>query len=261
MRIFASWSGAQSRQVAELLRWWIPNVVQDADVYVSSQDIAKGERWQANVGANLTEIDFGIVAVTPTNLNAPWIQFEAGALSKAVRSRLIPLLCGMDAIQAANNPLKQFQYALVKEDELLRVVEEINAASERRLDPERLKGAFEKWLPDFMARYQTIDFAGPKAAKKESDTTRLENIEEAISEVMVEIRRIRAVNDSNERSKAAWAADLMPNLHRITTITASDIAAKAVVNATRNLDAEGVTALQALNDEVNAWTTATPLKK
>ncbi|WP_062945261.1 TIR domain-containing protein [Rhizobium leguminosarum] len=190
MRIFASWSGSESRQVAELLRSWIPHVIQDAEVYVSSQDIAKGERWLSNVGSHLSEIDFGIVAVTPTNLNAPWIQFEAGALSKSVRSRLIPLLCGLNAFEASNNPLTQFQYAVVSEEELFRVVEQVNSACVRPLDEVRLKTTFGKWVPDFFASYNAIDFSPPASADDAKPHDRLDTIENALNSIMKQMRDI-----------------------------------------------------------------------
>ncbi|MBX5103025.1 hypothetical protein HJB52_14205 [Rhizobium lentis] len=190
MHIFASWSGSESRQVAELLRSWIPHVIQDAEVYVSSQDIAKGERWLSSVGSHLSEIDFGIVAVTPTNLNAPWIQFEAGALSKSVRSRLIPLLCGLNAFEASNNPLTQFQYAVVSEDELFRVVEEVNRACVRPLDEARLKATFMKWVPDFFASYNAIDFSPPALADNAKPHDRFDMIENALNSIVKQMRDI-----------------------------------------------------------------------
>lgn len=190
MRIFVSWSGQQSRAVAELLRWWIPNVVQDADVYVSSQDIAKGERWLGNVGTNLSDHDFGLVVVTPENLNAPWIQFEAGALSKSVKSRVIPLLCGFNAIEAVNNPLTQFQYAVVSEEDLYRVLEEINRSSKKPLDEQRLKSSYYKWFPDFHEQFSNIALTHPKSSAKAKDTDRLDVIESALGQIMKELRNI-----------------------------------------------------------------------
>src|ERR1043166_1601551 len=111
MKIFVSWSGEASREAAELLRSWLPNVVQQTGVWVSSQDIGKGEKWSASLWESLTEINFGILMVTRENSKAPWIMFEAGALSKTVKSRVIPILCDIDRLDVANTPLGQFQHA------------------------------------------------------------------------------------------------------------------------------------------------------
>jgi hypothetical protein len=44
----------------------------------------------------LEESNFGIVCLTARNLESRWLNFEAGALSKAVtQARVVPLLYGL----------------------------------------------------------------------------------------------------------------------------------------------------------------------
>ncbi len=193
MRIFASWSGPASKEIAELLKQWIPNVLQDVEVYVSSQDIGKGERWLSSVTTNLAEIDFGIVVITKSNMNAPWILFEAGALSKSVKGYVVPLLCGIDAIDAATSPLTQFQYIRAIRDEMKELLVQANSVCSKPLDNQRVVASFEKWWPDFEQVYKKIDLDDNKAIKKdkEDDSTRLGKIEEALGELMLETRRSR----------------------------------------------------------------------
>ncbi len=195
MRIFASWSGEESKQIAELLKSWIPCVVQDAEVYVSSQDIGKGERWLASVSNNLAEIDFGIIVVTKTNVSAPWILFEAGALSKSVKGVVAPLLCGVDNFEAAKSPLTQFQYARPVLAEMRDLVLQVNSFCAKPLDQARVEASFLKWWPDFVAAYEAIDLPEAKPAKKESDSSRLQNIEDALGQMMFELRRMRNQNE------------------------------------------------------------------
>ncbi len=210
MQIFASWSGPDSRAVAELFKSWIPCVLQDVNVYVSSQDIEKGERWQTSVASNLTEIDFGLIVVTKTNMNAPWILFEAGALSKSVKSRVIPILCGVNEIDTANSPLTQFQYSIVNKEEIKRVIEQINSANSRLLDPSRVDKAFEKWWPDFENEYKKINFIGNNGPTEPiDDSDRLTKIEHAIEELLKDSRRSRHIDELTIRTPTKWAdADL-----------------------------------------------------
>lgn len=166
MRIFVSWSGSFSRSVAELLRDWIPNVIQEASVYVSSQDIAKGESWPENIRGNLSEIDLGVVVVTKSNFEAPWIMFEAGALSKSVRSKMIPLLCGVDQVDLAKSPLRLFQGCKGESrDDMSAMLQSLNASAATPLSAERLEVAFDKWWPDFAGAYQQLE-QDPPAAKE-----------------------------------------------------------------------------------------------
>ena len=43
MKVFISWSGDQLKKMAEALRSWLKYVIQSADPFVSSLDIAKGD--------------------------------------------------------------------------------------------------------------------------------------------------------------------------------------------------------------------------
>ena len=80
MKIFISWSGEHSNQVAKALSDWLPLVFQSVSVWVSSEHIQAGSRWAHEVSTKLDESDVGILYLTASNLSAPWILFEAGAL-------------------------------------------------------------------------------------------------------------------------------------------------------------------------------------
>ncbi len=93
MKIFISWSGKLSEQIALYLRIWLQNVIQVAEPYVSTEDMDKGSRWFAEIDRELGDCEFGIICLTRENMNKPWILFEAGAMSRSItRARVTPLL-------------------------------------------------------------------------------------------------------------------------------------------------------------------------
>jgi len=87
MRVFISWSGEPSRSVAQALRDWPPMVVQHVEPWMSDEDIESGGRWNDQIAAELEQADYGIICLTSTNLDRPWLLFEADAW----RSDLMPL--------------------------------------------------------------------------------------------------------------------------------------------------------------------------
>ena len=93
MKVFISWSGNKSHKVAMIFREWLPSVIQSLEPYVSSEDIDKGARWSSDIAKELEDSTFGILCVTKDNLHAPWLSFEAGALSKTMdKSFVTPFL-------------------------------------------------------------------------------------------------------------------------------------------------------------------------
>ena len=173
MKVFISWSGSVSHEVAMALRDWLPNVLQAIQPYVSSEDIDKGARWSTDISQELQESSFGIICVTAENLEAPWVNFEAGALSKSLdRSRVAPFLYGVDRT-AVQGPLLQFQSTLVQQDDVKKLVQSLNqACGEHALPDGRLDEIFEVWWPRLQARMDAIDSTGASHSRTHERSTK-----------------------------------------------------------------------------------------
>jgi len=135
MKVFISWSGERSRKIADLLHKWLPIVHPSVTPYLSAETIEKGVRWANDVAGGLEINNFGLLCLTPENVNAPWLLFEAGALSKLAEARVAPILFQLrpDAIQ--EGPLAQFQTTVLQDGEdMSRLFKSINqaAGAERR---------------------------------------------------------------------------------------------------------------------------------
>ena len=129
MKVFISWSGQRSKDLANALRNWLPMVLQYVEPWVSDQDISAGERWAQAIAGELDASNFGIICITPENIHSEWILFEAGALSKSMQDgKVIPLLFGLE-LSDLSGPLSQFQAQKMEESGMKEVVRSINKIS------------------------------------------------------------------------------------------------------------------------------------
>lgn len=157
MKVFISWSGLTSKAIAEALRNWIPGVLQAVKPYFSPDDIAKGSIWSSEISKELEESRIGIICLTRNNLSAPWILFEAGALSKNIdKSKVCPILFGVEPTDL-EGPLVQFQAAKFSEDELRRVIIMMNTElGDRALTSEVFESVFNMWYPILKAQIDKV---------------------------------------------------------------------------------------------------------
>jgi len=127
MKIFLSWSGETSKLVASHLHQWLPLIFPDVQIWISTRDIHAGQRWGNELDEQLEATDFGIICVVPSNLLAPWLLFEAGALSKSVESgRVVPFCLGIGADEV-QGPLSRFQGVAADKEGTRRLVDSINS--------------------------------------------------------------------------------------------------------------------------------------
>ena len=169
MKIFISWSGKQSQRVAEALADWLPYVFQTVTPWVSSEGVRAGSRWFLEVAKSLDEADFGILCVTRENMAAPWILFEAGALSKSIEyGRVVPYLIDVTSTELPA-PLAQFQAVTANEEGTRRLVQAISANHPAEKRPAHvLDRVFDRWWPELQAGMQ----APAEAVARETAQTR-----------------------------------------------------------------------------------------
>lgn len=196
MKLFISWSGEFSRKVAERLSIWIPTIIQTVDVFYSPDDIAKGENWGNRLSEELEQSNFGIVCLTPENVTAPWIHFEAGALSKAANSRVSPIMLGVTPSEV-KGPLARLQNTAFDRDDFYRLFQSINNSSDTPLRSEVLKNAFDNSWQKLMDDIDPIIKAYASRTptlKAEKDQRENHNIDsDAIQEIL---RLVRSLDNS-----------------------------------------------------------------
>jgi hypothetical protein len=149
-KIFISWSGSISHKVAVALRDWLPLVLSHVKPFVSSEDIRKGNQWRSKITAELNETKFGIACLTTDNFAAPWLLFEAGALSRSLEETSVcTLLIPPLKSEMVKGPLSAFQHTLFTKEDVSRLVATMNAAEkDASIDPKMMERVFNKWWGD-----------------------------------------------------------------------------------------------------------------
>jgi len=187
MNVFISWSGTRSKTLAVYLHEWIKTVVQRTEPWMSERDIEAGQRWNEQLASKLKETDFGIICLTPENLTAPWLLFEAGALAKALNNaRVIPLLFDLDKVDLTF-PLAQFQAVESNREGFFSLASAVNSAlPEGSLDKTHLNNIFNGLWPDMENNIQKLN----KSAVDPSPVT-LRSDRDVLEDVLTSIRALQ----------------------------------------------------------------------
>jgi len=205
MKLFISWSGKKSKSLAEIMRNWIPSVIQAAKPYFSPDDVDKGSLWYSEISKELEDSKVGIICLTRDNLEAPWILFEAGAIATTFKkSRIIPILFGPRTTDI-KAPLSQFQCAVFEKVEIEKVIESINKAlGENALELGVLEKVYEKWWPDLKS--QVADVMKNEEHEEESE---LRSNREILEEVL---SLTRSINEDIENPGLRSKYSVIPEL-------------------------------------------------
>ena len=177
MRVFISWSGPRSLAVAEALRDWLPNVLQNVEPFLSQEDIRAGQHWLEVIGTQLEETDFGICCIDPTKQAAPWLVFEAGALAKKLnQGRVVAYLIDMQPTDLTG-PLTQFQNVVCDKAGTEKLIMSLNESTEKGgLSKDRAASIFEKWWEDLEAKLGSLPDEKEPVPAARSDSDKLDEI-------------------------------------------------------------------------------------
>jgi TIR domain len=190
MKVFLSWSGPRSKAAALMLRQWLPDVIQSIEPWMSAEDIDAGARWNNELTNKLAETRCGIICLTKDNQLAPWVLFEAGALSKSIeKTFVIPYLIDLVPSDILPGPLTQFQTKRANKAETWELVRTLNGALDKPLTDEQLKRGFERCWQELETSLKDLP-----AATSHQAVTRSQG--DMLIEVLDEVRRMaRAMSD------------------------------------------------------------------
>lgn len=201
MKVFLSWSGQRSKEVANLLSDWLCCVIQASRPWISTRDLDRGSLWFGEINDQLKDTTVGIICLTQENKTRPWILFEAGALAKGLStSRVCTLLVDLEP-KDIEDPLAQFNHTFPTRESVLGLVKTLNGTlASNSLDNRILEQVFATYWPQFESR-----FAGILATTEAQPPSKPRPKEDVLGEILENTRmlnsRIRRLENDVERSR------------------------------------------------------------
>lgn len=200
MDIFVSWAGRESHAAALVLRRWLPGMLPFARPWVSSEDIRKGTRWSDELWGRLQRASYCIVCLTPGAVRSPWVNFESGAIAKAVRgpSHVSPLLLGVSPGDLGGSPLGMFQCTEFTERDVERLLKAMNAVAAAPIPESQIAAGLRRTWAGLHDEIGRIDFRSTNDADQEEARD-----DETIDDWLHEI-------EDKILEHVAWAGDQQP---------------------------------------------------
>lgn len=132
------------------------------EVFFSPEYIEKGDNWDSKISNELSKCNYGIVCLTSENTSAPWINFEAGAIAKALESKVATLMVDIKTSDI-QGPLKRYQATNLEKNDMWQLISDINKVTENPLSTEVLESTFSAiWDKMYDAIKQHIENNKPK---------------------------------------------------------------------------------------------------
>lgn len=150
--VFLSWSGDQSKKIAEAFEELFKAVFAPTiRCFLSTKNIGAGARSIGELFRALEKCNYGVCFINSENAKAPWIQFEAGALSKIIDdSRVMVLLLEENSINNLfGTPLGEFQHKLFNKEDIRSIFEEIIKIFDYSDDKDSFLQRFDSSWSDF----------------------------------------------------------------------------------------------------------------
>ena len=214
MKVFISWSGQLSNDIAVLLSEWLPLAVPGTETWLSNKDIEKGSIWFSDIEKALKETSVGIICLTRENKDRPWLLFEAGGLNKsfADKSRVCPLLLDFDA-KELESPLKDFNATKPDKDDMLALCRMINRQNKVNPNPEnRLETFFNRFWTDFLNK-----FAALMAKNERSQPSKPKPIHEMLEKILEAVEALLRKSQSKSLPPGFFPSSSMATPYYVVT--------------------------------------------
>ena len=194
MKLFISWSGDSSEELARYLDGWLRRMAIGVIPWVSSLDIQAGRSWRQELDQGLSDSGLGLFVLTRNTQSTPFVCFEAGALASR-RIAVIPYLIDLTPAELAP-VFSEFQSKPANRPGTWQLVQELHAHSTEstKLRTDQLPNHFAILWPELERRLGEA----VRLVKAASRTLGFSEVIEAIGYVRQELRSLAVSSRSGE---------------------------------------------------------------
>ena len=158
--------------------------------------------------------------MTKENVSKPWINFEAGALSRSLeKSSVLPFSSAVSPFlfdlksSDLEGPLTQFQYVVNERDDILKLIASINSKVEvNQLATDKVEKAFDRWWPDLRDLLAKIPSETPLSVEPKTPPRKPEEILDELLELVRAQQRLMMSKDDTASLLASLGASIRADL-------------------------------------------------
>lgn len=155
--IFIRRSGEKSKQIASCFYEWFCGTF-NIETWFSVKNIKIGELWEPKIQDALQRSTRGIFFITKENVFAPWINFEAGAISKGNPENYVCIIRVDSHEIPKESPLFHYQNSSFNKEGIFGLINNI-LIENSDFDEENFKKAFEINWEEFYKKYLKIIYS------------------------------------------------------------------------------------------------------
>lgn len=135
MKLFISWSGKESREIAQYVTEWVNMCfINNIETFISTEDIKVGEDWFSKLSTQLDEADACLICFTPDNLNSKWIHFEIGAAANSKNGMRVMSIVPGNCMSKIGQPLSKYQLTNYSREGFYDLFNSLNELIERPIE-------------------------------------------------------------------------------------------------------------------------------
>lgn len=148
MKVFVSWSGPVSQQIAALISDWLKHTLLTIDPIYTPNTLRAGTQGTTQLYRLLKGVYTGIFIYTRESLDSQWMIFEAGAIhGNAGNSLLLSLLFELSQ-KDLPEPMQGYQWKNFNKKEMLDVLHSLSTQRGDDLSRQDLERTFERAWDD-----------------------------------------------------------------------------------------------------------------